>query len=201
MLGAQFVPFPIGVFFMLIAGSLYGAMLGTVVYVVNNTLGAWVTFSLVRPMRARVMACLGRHAQTLKRLDDAIVREGPTICLLWRVTPVFPFVISSALLSLTGITQWTFVWTTFVGEIPVSFPIISTAALGHKLLAEEQEAGSASVVVNALSVLVAVALMFRLGVVAKEVFQRSGVSTDGGDGGTDSDIDTVVLKQPTRVLV
>ena len=173
------VPIPFGIVFMLLAGALYSLLLGSVIYLINNTLGAWVTFTLVRSQRAQIMSALGKYATTLRRLDEAILREGVYICLLWRCTPILPFVLSSALISMTGITQWQFLWTTFIGEIPVSLPIIAGAALGQKLFAEDIEKADsfsiASIVANTASLLVAIFLLYRLSMITRDVFGRSGV--------------------------
>ena len=49
-----------------------------------------------------------------------------------------------------------------------------------EILAEENETSAAAVLVNALSVVVSILLVIRLGVIAREIFVRSGVTdTDG----------------------
>ena len=119
------LPLPLGVLMMIVGGVLWGQVVGLSVYLATSTLGAWITFTIVRLLKFRVMSMLGKHATTWKRLDEAIMREGLWICFLWRVAPIAPYVISSAMISMTEITQWDYMWTTALGIIPSSFPIVS----------------------------------------------------------------------------
>ena len=105
VLATSICPFPLGVVGCVIAGVLYGAVLGAVIYVLTCSTGAWITFVLVRLMRPHLIARLGPYARTWERLDAAITREGVVICMLWRVAPIAPFVLSSVLISMTGLTQ------------------------------------------------------------------------------------------------
>ena len=68
----------------------------------------------------------------------------------------------------------------------MAFPLCSASALGHKLLAED-EASTASVIANAVSLVIAAFVIVRLGVVAREVFRRSGVA-DGAHPGTRAEL-------------
>lgn len=131
------LPLPLGVLMMVVGGVLWGQVVGLSVYLATSTLGAWITFTIVRLLKHRVIDMLGRHATTWKRLDEAITREGLWICFLWRVAPIAPYVISSAMISMTEISQWDYMWTTALGIIPSSFPIVSgvCAAPAHSIAA------------------------------------------------------------------
>ena len=84
-----------------------------------------ITFLIVRSLKDSVIKWLGPHADTWRRLDAAITREGLYICFLWRVAPIAPYVVSSAMISMTNISMWDYTWTTALGIIPSSFPIVS----------------------------------------------------------------------------
>ena len=125
VIGTSVLPLPIGVAMMVIGGVLFGQVTGLIVYLATSTVGAWITFVIVRALKDRVVDCLGRHAATWRRLDAAITREGLWICFLWRVAPIAPYVVSSAMISMTDISMWNYMWTTALGIIPSSFPIVS----------------------------------------------------------------------------
>ena len=146
------IPLPgLSVPLMIAAGVLWGEYTGLLIYLVTCTFGAWLTFLLTRVLRECVLRNLGQHLETWKRLDAAITREGLRICLLWRVAPLAPFVVSSVLISMTAIPQIDYVWTTALGIIPSSVPVVSGAALG-RTLATHEELGTLSLVVNVLSI-------------------------------------------------
>ena len=63
----------------------YGQLLGLALYLSTSLVGAWITFGVVRLVRHRIVALLGPHAETWRRLEAAITREGLWIALLWRV--------------------------------------------------------------------------------------------------------------------
>lgn len=128
ILGTSVMPIPIGVIMMVVAGVIWGQWLGLAIYIVTCATGAWITFIVTRCMRTRIIALLGPHAATWRRLDAAITREGLWISLLWRVAPIAPFVLSSAMIAMTEISQFDYMWTTFLGIIPSSYPVVTGEA-------------------------------------------------------------------------
>ena len=131
-------------------------------------------------LRPHILGSLGRHARTWELLDAAITREGVIICMLWRIAPIAPFVVSSVLIAMTGITQFEYIWTTSIGIIPSTIPIVSAAALGRSLLVED-EVDQVQVAFNVLSIGAGIYVMYRLAIIATEVLRRSGFSAEGVD--------------------
>lgn len=170
------IPIPVGVFFCLIAGIVYGVALGTTLYVVTCVVGSWITFVLTRCLRPVVISRLGSYTTTWDRIDVALSREGPIICVLWRVAPAAPFVISSVLLSLTTISHVQYMWTTAVGIIPSSLLLVSTAAFGRNLVSGR--ASVAQVVFNIASIIAGVYVMYRLTIIAQSVLQRNAAEEE-----------------------
>ena len=128
----------------------------------------------MRLLKHRVIEMLGRHAATWRRLDEAITREGLWICFLWRVAPIAPYVISSAMISMTNISQWDYMWTTSLGIIPSSFPVVSGAAMAGTLLIEKKEMDPVTMTINVLSIGAGIYVMIRLGAIAVEVMAKAG---------------------------
>lgn len=177
ILGTSVFPIPVGVFFCMLAGLLYGAVLGAAVYIVTCATGAWFTFLLVRCLRPRIITSMGKYAKTWEKLDAAITREGVIICMLWRIAPIAPFVLSSVMIAMTGLTQWQYVWTTSIGIIPSTVPIVSAAALGRNLLVEN-EVDPMQIAFNVVSIGAGIYVCVRLAFIASEVLKRSGLDED-----------------------
>eukprot|EP00310_Coccolithus_braarudii_P022701 CAMPEP_0183341550 /NCGR_PEP_ID=MMETSP0164_2-20130417/7808_1 /TAXON_ID=221442 /ORGANISM="Coccolithus pelagicus ssp braarudi, Strain PLY182g" /LENGTH=227 /DNA_ID=CAMNT_0025511911 /DNA_START=9 /DNA_END=692 /DNA_ORIENTATION=- len=168
---SSIIPIPLGYIFCLLAGFMYGSVVGSVVYISTCALGGWFTFLLTRLLRPCIMSQLGKHLQTWERIDTAIMREGVVICVLWRIAPIAPYVLSSVLISMTAISQFDFVWTTTAGIIPSTLPIVSVGALGRSLASGD--AGMLQVAVNVVSILAGIYVVIRLVAVAQSVFKRN----------------------------
>ena len=166
------LPLPMGVWLMIIFGVLYGQMLGVALYLLTSLIGAWITFGIVRLVRHRIVEMLGPHTATWRRMDAAITREGLWLALLWRVAPIAPYVVSSAMLSMTDISQWNYLWTTALGIIPSSFPIVTGAALAGTMLIERKEVDPVTLGINVASLLAGIYVCVRLGQIAVEVIKR-----------------------------
>ena len=185
ILSTSVFPIPLGVWMMLIAGILYGQVLGLALYLSTCLLGAWITFGVTRLIRPRIIAMLGEHADTWRRLDTAITREGLWIALLWRVAPIAPFVVSSAMIAMTDIAMHDYLWTTALGIIPSSFPIVSGAALAGTMLIEHRQVSKLTLGINIASVAAGVYVMVRLGAIAVEVLRRDVAENESSSGSTD----------------
>jgi len=170
IIGTSIVPVPVGVFFCVLAGLMFGAVGGLVAYVATCATGAWITFLLTRLLRPHIIANLGEYATTWEKINGAIMREGIVICVLWRIAPIAPFVLSSVLISLTTITQFQYVWTTTLGIIPSTVPIVSAAALGRNLATGE--ADRLQIAFNVISILAGAYVMYRLARIAQAIMAR-----------------------------
>jgi uncharacterized membrane protein YdjX (TVP38/TMEM64 family) len=199
VIATSITPVPMGVFFCALAGLMYGAIIGACAYIVTCVFGAWLTFLITRCFRDRIIRRLGEYATVWERIDKAIMREGVVICLLWRIAPIAPFVLSSVLISLTTITQWQYVWTTSIGIIPSTVPIVSAAALGRNLATGE--ADRMQIAFNVGSMLVGVYVVYRLALIAKAVLGRDVSDAElSGDGTPRGEISQALSKMDPRVV-
>ncbi len=114
----SFVPFPAE----LVAcanGMLYGPVWGTVITWSGAMLGAFTAFGisrwLGRPFVNRMIAAKQWHY-----VDDWAAREGWQVLLVSRFTPVIAFNLVNYAAGLTGISWWTFTWTTGIGILPMT---------------------------------------------------------------------------------
>ena len=106
----SFVPFPAELVAMA-NGMLYGPGFGTLITWTGAMLGAHLAFGLARwlgrPFGAAVVAERHRAA-----IDRWAARQGAGVLLVSRCVPVISFNLINYAAGLTGVSWWTFSWTT-----------------------------------------------------------------------------------------
>jgi uncharacterized membrane protein YdjX (TVP38/TMEM64 family) len=131
------LPIPLASTMVGLAVLLYGMVLGMIINTSSLTLGCYLSLLLTRfACRPRLMRLLGRYQAKWEALDCAITQEGYQIALLIRLAPIAPLVLSNILLSMTSISQRTYVWTTAVGCLPANLPFAYVALVGKSMLEE-----------------------------------------------------------------
>ncbi|MFW5678621.1 MAG: TVP38/TMEM64 family protein, partial [Pseudomonadota bacterium] len=114
-----FVPFPAEIV-ALCAGAAFGPVLGTVLVWTGAMLGAALSFGLARHLgRAAVERLLAARYRTA--LDDWTRDQGAATLLVSRFVPVIAFNLVNYAAGLTRVSWWTFLWTTGVGILPLTF--------------------------------------------------------------------------------
>ena len=99
----------------LLAGSLFGLALGTLIVSFASTLGATLAFLLARFIgRDFVQKRFGDQLQTINR---GVENEGGFYLFTLRLAPVFPFFLVNILMALTPIRLWSYVWISQVGML------------------------------------------------------------------------------------
>ena len=84
-----------------------------------------------------------------------------------------PLVITNTLLSLTSISQFTYAWTVFVGEVVTSFPYAYATHVGATLVDRDQrQRDPFMLVVSFIGLVASVAIAWKVGVVAKAVLEQ-----------------------------
>ena len=130
------LPLPLAGFLAGVAGSSYGIVMGTLLYVVSATAGSMVVVALgrsnLRPAAVRALSRWG-YADKVSLFDAAIEKTGPlTLVALLRLSPVFPFAVTSLLLSLCDISLRTYSTATLLGLCPSSFVFILVGDSGTR---------------------------------------------------------------------
>lgn len=85
------------------AGLIYGTVAGFLISAPATLIGAVAAFQLSRSL---FRGAIARHLQRrprLKRLDQAVARDGWRIVCLLRISPVMPFAVTSYALGLTSL--------------------------------------------------------------------------------------------------
>jgi len=99
----------------LIAGALFGLLLGTIIVSFASTMGATLAFLGSRyVLRDWVQSKFGAR---LKAIDDGLAKDGAFYLFTLRLIPVFPFFVINLLMGLTRIRTWTFFWVSQLGML------------------------------------------------------------------------------------
>ncbi len=100
----------------LIAGALFGVLMGTIIVSFASTIGATLAFLSARfVLREWVQAKFGER---LRALDDGLEKDGAFYLFTLRLIPVFPFFVINLLMGLTRIKTRTFFWVSQLGMLP-----------------------------------------------------------------------------------
>ena len=118
---------------------LFGFLPGMLVNVSTTCVGAWLGLLLIRyACRPCFIRALGKHERKWQALDRAVAADGWQISLLIRCSTASPLVITTALFALTSISQFTFLWTLYIGEIVTSLPYAYATHIGEQLVDKQQ---------------------------------------------------------------
>jgi uncharacterized membrane protein YdjX (TVP38/TMEM64 family) len=101
---------------MLIAGSSFGFVCGTLLSTLASALGATIAMVLTRYLfRDAVEA---RYRERMIEIDRGIEKSGLYYLFSLRVAPVIPYFVLNWLCGLTTMRVWPFFWVSFVGMLP-----------------------------------------------------------------------------------
>lgn len=99
----------------LIAGALFGLVLGTIIVSFASTIGATLAFLGSRyVLRDWVQSKFGER---LKAIDDGLAKDGAFYLFTLRLIPVFPFFVINLLMGLTRIKTFTYFWVSQLGML------------------------------------------------------------------------------------
>ncbi len=99
----------------LIAGALFGLVMGTLIVSFASTIGATLAFLGSRyVLRDWVQSKFGER---LKAIDDGLAKDGAFYLFTLRLIPVFPFFVINLLMGLTRIKTLTFFWVSQLGML------------------------------------------------------------------------------------
>jgi uncharacterized membrane protein YdjX (TVP38/TMEM64 family) len=103
----------------LLAGALFGRVLGTGVALLAATVGATLAFLSSRfLLREWVQA---HFANRLEAFNRGVEKDGAFYLFSLRLVPFFPFFLINLGMGLTPIRMWTYFWVSLVGMLPGSF--------------------------------------------------------------------------------
>ena len=112
----------------LLGGALFGLGLGAVLVALGSSLGALLSFTVVRLIAGQSLR--ERLAARLATVARGIEADGGFYVFTLRVMPVFPFFLVNVLVALTPIRAWTFYWVSVIGMLPATIIYVNA---GHQL--------------------------------------------------------------------
>lgn len=115
---------------MLLAGSGFGALGGTLLCLAACTLGATATMLASRHWLQPFMR--RRYADRLAGFNARIDADGHAWLFSLRLLPVLPFAVVNVAVGLSGMKTWPFVWISLAGMTAGTFVYVNAGAeLGH----------------------------------------------------------------------
>ncbi len=116
--------------FSIMAGVIFGSVLGVLVVVVGATIGAALCFLIARYLlRGTVEGWLGKN-EKFQKLDSIAEKNGSIIVAITRLVPLFPFNVLNYGFGLTKIPFLTYALWTFICIIPgTALYVVGTDAI------------------------------------------------------------------------
>ena len=107
----------------LVAGALFGVVLGTLIVSFASTMGATLAFLSSRYLLRDWVQ--GKFGERLRAVDDGLEKDGAFYLFTLRLVPVFPFFVINLLMGLTRIKTGTFFWVSQIGMLPATIVFVN----------------------------------------------------------------------------
>lgn len=101
-----------------LAGALFGSVLGVIVVSIASTLGASLAFLVSRYFARQAMENWLEKSEKFQRLDSLTEEHGAIIVAFTRLVPLFPFNILNYGFGLTKVRFWTYVFWSWLCMLP-----------------------------------------------------------------------------------
>ena len=99
----------------LLAGAIFGLVLGSILVIFGATIGATIAFWLARYLLGNSLQ--EKYADKLKTINEGVKKDGAFYLLTLRLIPIFPFFVINVLMGLTPMRTITYVLTSFFGML------------------------------------------------------------------------------------
>jgi uncharacterized membrane protein YdjX (TVP38/TMEM64 family) len=107
----------------LVAGALFGVVLGTIIVSFASTIGATLAFLSSRYLLRDWVQ--GKFGTRLRAIDDGLAKDGAFYLFTLRLIPVFPFFVINLAMGLTRIKTWTFFWVSQLGMLAATVVFVN----------------------------------------------------------------------------
>ena len=107
----------------LVAGALFGVVLGSIIVSFASTIGATLAFLSSRYLLRDWVQ--GKFGERLRAIDDGLAKDGAFYLFTLRLIPVFPFFVINLLMGLTRIKTWTFFWVSQLGMLAATVVFVN----------------------------------------------------------------------------
>ncbi|HOL95504.1 MAG TPA: TVP38/TMEM64 family protein [bacterium] len=118
----------------LVAGAVFGSVLGVILVSLASTLGAALCFLIARYFARDATALWLSRNERFQQLDQLTERQGALIVALTRLIPLFPFNLLNYGFGLTRVPFWTYVFVSWLGMLPGTLVyVVSADAAGRSV--------------------------------------------------------------------
>ena len=140
--------------FGIIAGLMFGSVIGILLIVIGASVGSALTFLIARYFaRNSVAQWIGDNPR-FQRLDQLIERHGAIIVIITRLVPLFPFNILNYGFGLTKISFKTYVIWSTIGMIPGTVVFVGGSDLIYQSLTTGKIPVELSILIAAMIILI-----------------------------------------------
>ncbi len=101
-----------------LAGALFGSVIGVIVVSIGSTIGAGLAFLVGRYFARDAVARWLKDKEKFKKLDRLTEEHGSIIVAITRLVPVFPFNVLNYGFGLTRVKFWTYVFWSWLCMLP-----------------------------------------------------------------------------------
>lgn len=101
----------------LLGGYLFGVLYSILYSLIGSVLGSLTAFLIFRYGIAHAM--YERYAARIEVFKKQMKQYGVSYLLMLHFFVVVPYLVINALAALSGVSVWTFIWTTAVGGLPI----------------------------------------------------------------------------------
>jgi uncharacterized membrane protein YdjX (TVP38/TMEM64 family) len=119
----------------IIAGAIFGSVLGVIIVSIASTVGAALAFLVGRYFARDAIAKWLSKRERFKKLDDLTEKHGAIIVALVRIVPLFPFNIVNYGFGLTKVRFWTYIFWSWVCMLPGTvLYVVGTDAISQAII-------------------------------------------------------------------
>jgi uncharacterized membrane protein YdjX (TVP38/TMEM64 family) len=114
----------------LVAGAIFGLVVGTIIVSFASTIGATLAFLLARYLFRDFVQ--QRFKQQLVTINNGIETDGIFYLFALRLVPAFPFFAINLAMALTPLKTWTFYWVSQVSMLAGTIVYVNAGVqIGH----------------------------------------------------------------------
>jgi len=152
----------------LLAGIIFGPLLGTLYVSIASTIGAVFSFMTARYMgRDFIESKLGQNDLFVK-IDNGVKSQGWRMIAITRLVPIFPFNAQNYIYGLTNISLPTYTFVSWVCMLPATFAYVF---LGGSIIA-----GEGNVATTITYIGIAMAIILLLSMVSRLIIKKQDLN-------------------------
>lgn len=171
-----FVP---GTLLTLVAGAVFGLLVGFITVSISSTIGAGLAFLIARYVARGKVESMADDNEHFDAIDEAIEEGGWKVVGLLRLSPAIPFNLQNYLYGLTKVNFWTYLLTSWVAMMPGTFMYVYLGHVSGAALGGDREKSTAEWVMLGVGLVATIAVTVYITRLAKSKLNK--VDQDVGD--------------------